>query len=244
MKKGKKLLAIAGIVLVLLAAVCGLYLSDYYRADSQAVEAFTNSAGVSFHTLADGTIAVGDESAQTGLIFYPGGKVDSYAYLPLMEEISQGDVFCVLLKMPFRLAVLDANAADRVYSQFPRVERWYLGGHSLGGAMAASYASKHTDRLEGLLLLGAYSTANLRETGLSVAAVYGSEDGVMNREKYASCKENLPAGFTETIISGGCHAYFGMYGPQKGDGVPSISNTQQIRQTAQAALDLMRNGNR
>lgn len=241
MEKSKKFLALAGIFLVVAIALCAGYLSDYYRADTQAIEDFTNtnSAGVSFHTLADGTILAGDENAQTGFLFYPGGKVESYAYLPLMEEIAQGDVFCVLLNMPFHLAVFDVNAADGIYRQFPNVQHWYLGGHSLGGAMAASYAAKHPQKIEGLLLLGAYSTADLKGTGLSVAVVYGSEDGVMNRKKYEVCKENLPEDFQETVIPGGCHAYFGMYGPQKGDGTPSISNTRQIQQTAQAALALM-----
>ncbi len=114
-----------------------------------------------------------------------------------------------------------------------RVTDWYIGGHSLGGAMA-HYAAKHTDELDGLVLLAAYSTAALTDSGLRVYAAYGSEDGVLNREKYEADRTNLPQDTTETVIDGGCHAGFGSYGAQKGDGTPTISAEEQQRQTADA----------
>ena len=136
--------------------------------------------------------------------------------------------------MPCNLAVLDMNAADGIPERFSEVTDWYIGGHSLGGAMAASYAAKHTDELDGLVLLAAYSTADLTNSGLRVYAAYGSEDGVLNREKYEADRTNLPQDTTETIIDGGCHAGFGSYGAQKGDGAPVISAEEQQQQTADA----------
>jgi hypothetical protein len=103
--------------------------------------------------------------------------------------------------------------------------------------MAASYLSKNTDKFDGLILLGAYSTADL--TGCHVLSLYGSEDGVMNREKYEKYKSNLPTDFTEIIIEGGNHAYFGMYGEQDGDGRATISNTEQIFYTADNIADFI-----
>lgn len=64
--------------------------------------------------------------------------------------------------------------------------------------------------------------------------VYVSEDGVLNREKYEADRTNLPQDTTETIIDGDCHAGFGSYGAQKGDGTPTISAEEQQRQTADA----------
>ena len=64
--------------------------------------------------------------------------------------------------------------------------------------------------------------------------IYVSEDGVLNREKYEADRTNLPQDTTETIIDGGCHAGFGSYGAQKGDGTPSISAGEQQQQTADA----------
>ena len=142
-------------------------------------------------------------------------------------------------EMPFRLAVLDVNAAEGIPEAFPEVERWYLGGHSLGGSMAAYYLASHTEDFDGLILLGAYSTADLSGSGLSVLSVYGSEDGVMNREKYAAYAPNLPEGFTETVIEGGNHAYFGAYGEQEGDGTATVTPAEQLEQTVEAILTLL-----
>ena len=105
--------------------------------------------------------------------------------------------------------------------------------------MAASYLEAHRDDYSGLVLLGAYSTADLSDSGLEVISIYGSEDGVMNREKYNECLTNLPFGYTELVIDGGCHAYFGMYGAQAGDGTPAISNEEQISDTASAIANMI-----
>jgi dienelactone hydrolase len=178
------------------------------------------------------------EQIENGLIFYPGGKVEHTAYIPLMEALASEGTLCILVKMPFRLAVFDSNAADGLQENYPEVESWYLGGHSLGGSMAASYLSKHAKVFDGLILLGSYSTADLSDLDVEVLSIYGSEDLVMNRENYEENKKNLPDDFKEVIIDGGCHAYFGMYGAQEGDGVPAISNEEQIARTVEAINEL------
>ena len=138
--------------------------------------------------------------------------------------------------------ILDMNAADGIPDEFPNIENWYMAGHSLGGAMAASYAAGHTDELSGLILLGAYSTADLSDSSLSVLCLHGSEDMVMNREKHDECLDNLPAGYTEREIEGGCHAYFGMYGEQDGDGEPTLTEIEQITLTANYIADFILGG--
>ena len=173
------------------------------------------------------------------MIFYPGGKVEYTAYVPLMQACAEKGILCVLVEMPFNLAVLDVNAADGIQREYPEIEDWYIGGHSLGGSMAASYLARHTEDYEGLILLGSYSTADLSDTDLDVLSVFGSEDQVMNREKYDENKSNLPTAFTETVIDGGCHAYFGMYGAQEGDGTPTITNEEQIRITVENIVKVM-----
>jgi dienelactone hydrolase len=228
-------------VTIILTAVCALYLGDYYPADTEALEAFAPAAPVVSEEWKDGTLITRPEGRDpvAGLIFYPGGKVEHTAYTPLMEALASEGILCVLVEMPFRLAVLDVNAAEGIPAAFPEVERWYLGGHSLGGSMAASYLASHTEDFDGLILLGSYSTADLSGSGLAVLSVYGSEDGVMNREKYAEYKPNLPEGFTETVIAGGNHAYFGTYGEQEGDGTATVTPAEQLEQTVEAILTLL-----
>ncbi len=163
------------------------------------------------------------------------------AYEPLMQACADRGIFCVLVEMPFNLAVLNMNAADGIQEKYPEIEDWYIGGHSLGGSMAASYLADKANDYEGLILLGSYSTADLSGTDLSVLSVYGSEDKVLNREKYDENKSNLPDNFTEVVIDGGCHAYFGMYGAQDGDGMPTITNKKQINLTVDAIVKLVSN---
>lgn len=232
-QRRKRLIWITAAVVVLAAIViaCAVYVNDYYRADTNAIAAFAPADNVEVITPKDGMIVCVPENPQTGLIFYPGGKVEYSAYVPLMKALAGEGVQCVLVKMPFNLAVLDVKAADGIREQYPEIEDWYMGGHSLGGSMAASYLADHAEEFEGLFLLGSYSTADLSDSGLDVLSVYGSEDLVLNREKYSEYVSNLPEDFTEYVIDGGCHAYFGMYGPQAGDGTPTISNEEQIKIT-------------
>lgn len=238
-KSSKCFLILCAAILAIILA-CAVYLGDFYRADMEKVEAFMPETAVGMGQIEEGYLVFEPESADAGFIFYPGGKVEYTSYIPLMKSLASEGVLCVLVKMPFRLAVLDIDAAEGVSEQFPKIENWYIGGHSLGGSMAAAYLSENETKFEGLVLLGAYSASDLSESDLSVLSVYGSEDLVMNREKYEMNKENLPGDFTEVVIDGGCHAYFGMYGMQEGDGVPSIENAEQIMETAEEILSMIR----
>ena len=230
-------LSVAGAAFALFLGVI-IYLSDFYRADELSIDAFLPMERAEYSYLDDGSIVFQPQGATCGLIFYPGGKVEHEAYKPLMAHLYEKGILCVIAKMPFNLAVFDMNAADGIRAQFPQIDSWYIGGHSLGGSMASSYLEKHADEFDGLILLGSYSTADLRNTSLDVLSVYGSEDRVLNLEKYEECKSNLPD-FKELVIDGGCHAYFGVYGEQDGDGEARISCQEQIRITAEAILTMV-----
>lgn len=234
MKHKKRIIALVGAVLLCIG--CWAYVADYYHADATAIAAMASVSSVSVEQNGS-TLAFVPEKAETGFIFYPGGKVEYTTYAPLMRILAENGVLCVLTEMPLNLAVLDMNAADGIPEQFPQVTRWYIGGHSLGGSMAASHAAKNSSLYEGLVLLASYSTADLSTSDLDIISLYGSEDGVLNMEKYAEYKANLPADFEEHVIEGGCHAGFGSYGPQDGDGVPSISGEEQVQMTSQFLID-------
>ena len=229
-------------VFALLLSASLIYLESYYHADDDAIAAFSVERTVEERTL-DGNMVFDPGNAKVGLIFYPGGKVEQEAYAPLMREISANGVLCVLCRMPFRLAVFDMHAADGVREAFPKIEQWYIGGHSLGGAVASIEAEAHPGVYAGMVLLASFSDKDLAKEALRVLSIYGSEDRVLNREAYEQAKSLLPDDVTETVIEGGCHAYFGMYGAQDGDGKPSITNEEQIRITAKAIIDWILGGN-
>ncbi|MBR2861825.1 MAG: lysophospholipase [Clostridia bacterium] len=219
-------------VTVILFSACAVYVSDFYSADEEAVSAFKQGFSVNATVLDSGDIAYIPQNAHTGIIFYPGGKVEHTAYEPLMLALAEKGFACVLIKMPFNLAVLDVSAANHYFEKYPFITSWFLAGHSLGGSMAASFACNNAEKLSGIILLGSYSTADLTKTDLSVLSIYGENDKVLNKEKYDKYFPNLPENATEFVIHGGNHAYFGFYGLQKGDGTATITPREQISATA------------
>ena len=201
-----------------------VYTGSYYRADETALAALTSDGTVTVSRTSYGWFFDGP-SEDSALVFYPGGKVEETAYAPLLHRLAAEGMDACLVKMPFHLAVFGVNRADGVMREHSR-SRWYVGGHSLGGAMAASYAASHGDSLSGLILCAAYPTKALDE-GLTEISIFGSEDGVLNREKTAAGRAYAPEDFHELVIPGGNHAQFGDYGPQAGDGEASISPERQ-----------------
>ena len=225
----------------LLLCVSLIYLESYYHADDDAIAAFSADRTVMERALAGGETVFDPGGAKVGFIFYPGGKVDENAYAPLMRTISSRGVLCVLCKMPFRLAVFDTHAADDVREALPEIEHWYIGGHSLGGAVASIEVNAHPDAYEGMVLLASFSNDDLSDESIRVLSIYGSEDRVLDREAFEQAKAKLPSDVTERIIAGGCHAGFGMYGAQDGDGTPAITSGEQIRVTADMIADWIGN---
>ena len=229
--------AIITLSIVIIFSGCAIYVSDYYRADTDAISSFTSNHTVAQEEISDGVTVFEPSDAEAGFIFYPGGKVEYTAYVPLMSALADNGILCILIRMPCNLAVLDVNAAKGMTENYPDIDDWYIGGHSLGGSMAASFLAKNSNDFDGLVLLGSYSTA---EIPLPVLSIFGSEDKVMTRVKYDKYKPNIGSDLTETVIEGGCHAYFGMYGAQDGDGTPSISNEEHIILTTEDIVNFIK----
>lgn len=239
-KKYSKVKKICFVLLVAFAVLFGagfLYVNDYYHATETASALIEQpTSGVTVEYIKDDVLAFIPEEANAGLIFYPGGKVEYTAYAPLMHTLAQNGILCILPHMTCNLAVLEVNAADGFTDIFPNIECWYMGGHSLGGSMAATYLEKNAALFDGLLLCASYSTADLSGLDIEVLSIYGSEDLVLNAEKYDSYKTNLPSNYTEYVIEGGCHAYFGSYGAQEGDGTPTITESEQLAETVEFVI--------
>ena len=217
--------------LVLFCLISIYFSSCSYSAQINYEELLANAPGVNIQN--DGsTLVVSSDDAENAIIFYPGGFVNYEAYLPLMVEIAKKNIKCFLVQMPSDLAIFYINAADRYFVNYPEVKNWYIGGHSLGGAMAAKYISENSSKCKGLILLAAYSTEDLTGSGLKVLSLYGSNDGVLNKENYNKYLSNLPSDATEHIIQGGNHSQFASYGFQKGDGTAEISAQEQWQEAA------------
>lgn len=209
-------------ILAILAGAFFWYVSDYYRAEDVALEVMAKNDGI---TVKDNlTILSPSYPSDTAMIFYPGAKVEAEAYLPLLDQIRQTGVTCILVHMPFHMAIFDSNAAEDVISEFPDIKHWYIAGHSMGGAMASKFAADHPDKVDGLILMGAYIYGDYPDE--KALTIYGS----LNQ----SVEDHID--YTENIveIEGGNHAQFGNYGLQKGDPPGEISAEEQQAQTVTA----------
>lgn len=177
----------------------------------------------------------------TGFIFYPGGRVDYRAYAPAARQIAAQGYLVVIPRMPLNLAVFSPNAAAQVMAAYPQITRWAVGGHSLGGAMAANFAHSHPGAVQGLVLWAAYPAGSddLSASGLRVASISGTLDGLATPAKIQASRALLPADTTWTAIAGGDHAQFGWYGPQSGDNPAEISREEQQAQTVAATQALL-----
>ena len=183
-----------------------------------------------------------DGTANGGFIFYPGGRVAPEAYAPLARALAEKGVLAVIVPMPLNLAVLNPDAAAAVIAAYPQVSTWVIGGHSLGGAMAARFAYAHPGAVSGLVLLAAYpeSQIDLRERRLAVASVYGDRDGLATPPEIEASLVRLPDDARKIMIAGGNHAQFGWYGPQAGDLSPRISRRDQQSQALNTVMAVMR----
>lgn len=177
----------------------------------------------------------------TGLIIYPGGRVDPAAYAPLARAIATQGYLVVIEPMPLNLAVLGPNRALEAIDAFPGISSWAIAGHSLGGAMAASFAASHPGMVEGLALWAAYPAAgdDLSDQELVVSSVYGTKDGVTLLEDIRDSEALLPPDTRWIAIEGGNHSQFGWYGFQSGDNPADISREVQQAQIVQATLEML-----
>ena len=226
-------------VIFFLAAGLLLNAQQYYHADASAWAALESDGTVTVTRTDYGWLFDGP-SESDALIFYPGGKVEETAYAPLLHFLAEKGLDSCLVKMPFRLAVFGTDQAKDLISRYDYTH-WYIGGHSLGGAMAANYAAGHGEQLSGVVLLAAYPTKQLDDS-LLATIIYGSEDGVLNRKKLAEGDKYLPESVETYVIEGGNHAQFGNYGEQKGDGKAAISAGEQQRQTVELIIENKRPG--
>jgi hypothetical protein len=177
----------------------------------------------------------------TGLIIYPGGRVDPRSYAPVAHLIAIHGFRVIILPMPLNLAVFGSNRASEVISAYPDVEHWALAGHSLGGAMSANFIHRNPDQTQGLVLWAAYpaDSDDLSGNNLHVVSIYGNRDGLVDLTTIQASAALLPENTIWVEIQGGNHAQFGDYGDQPGDLQATINREEQQRQIVEATLDLL-----
>jgi len=230
------------VVVILVLAVGGFVIwgSTPLQPMPEALAALQSDAQVKVETGAWYVFRPAASEPATGLIFYPGGRVDPRAYAPTARAIAAQGYLVVIVPMPLNLAIFGVEKASGVMAAFPSIKGWAIGGHSLGGSMAASYVHRHPQAVQGLVLWASYpaDSDSLVSSSRMVTSIYGTRDGQLDKlEKSGTL---LPTGTVWVRIEGGNHGQFGWYGLQPGDGQATISRATQQAQVVQATVGLLR----
>ena len=174
-----------------------------------------------------------------GLIYYPGGLVDPEAYAVTAQGIADSGYLVVIPKMPFNLAFMGINRADGIRADFPEIESWVIGGHSLGGAMAAEYAKNNVGNLDGLIMFASYPAkyGDYVDFPIPILTIIGSRDpGAPKQEGFY---EAIADSARLIVIEGGNHRQYADYSFQRGDGVATISAAEQQDQIIAATVQFL-----
>jgi len=230
-------------VLTVLASLFLVYFGTPYTAAPGEVAEASSSPDVNVTSLTGGgyRLAPTDGPGRTGLVFYPGGRVHPSAYVPVFAPlVARSGVTVFLPRAPLNLAVLNRGLARPIIQSNPTIDHWYVGGHSLGGAMACRYARDETEMLTGLVLVGAYCDRDISDSGLEVLVIRGTQDAILNSDAFRRNREHLPDGRTRIIrIEGMNHSQAGSYRGQPGDLPASISYETAHQRVRAELLDFL-----
>jgi hypothetical protein len=236
----RRTIGIALLVVLAVAAGGFLWYTQPQPLLPEAAASQASTSDVTF-TAVDGRLewSPAGSTPTTALVVYPGAKVPAAGYGPLAQDIAGNGYLVVVMEMPFNFAIFGIGAADGAIAAHPEITSWAIGGHSLGGAMAAQYTADHVPPIEGLALWASYSAADLSAQPVSVVSVYGSLDAGVERILSAESKANLPPDTVYVEIPGGNHEQMGWYTGQPNDPPATIAREEQQGLVAEATVRML-----
>ncbi len=237
----KWLIALFG-VLLLAGIVWGIRWATYARPPlPEALDALVSDTQVRVTDDPWLTFSPESPAPTTGFIFYPGGRVDPRAYAALMRAIAAEGYLVVVPEMPVNMAVFKPNVASEMMASYAEIGHWVIGGHSVGGAMAAQYTATHPDAIDGLVIWASYppNRADLSDLAIPVVSIYGSRELRVNDASVGERKPLLPADTRYVRIEGGDHHQFGSYVVDPADHLAVISRASQHAQILAATLPVL-----
>ncbi|MCD4699013.1 MAG: alpha/beta hydrolase [Phycisphaerae bacterium] len=187
------------------------------------------------------TFSPGQNMSNTGFIFYPGGRVDPRAYGSLMNAIASEGYLVIVPEMPINMAIFNPNIADEIIANFPNIDHWVIGGHSVGAVAAAQYTDKHPEIIDGLAIWASYpaDSTDISDLDIPVISINGSREVRVNDTSIGERKHLLPEGTLYIRIEGGDHHQFGSYEINPEDHLATTSRVSQHEQIIQETLDLL-----
>lgn len=238
--KKKRILLVILVLLVAASIYMATYVSDYYHADNRAISALSPTSTYTVDNNDDFiTFTPRNNKNSTGLIIYPGGRVQPESYSVIASEVASKGFTTIIVKMPFNLAFFDTNKADKVIANHTEIHNWVIAGHSLGGVFASDYAVNNQDKIKGVIYLASYPSNNASNANFKGLVIKGTEDNLTKNEDINKNRDKFPANTTFMYITGGNHYNIGDYGIQKGDNNSTISREEQQAQTIMYILEFL-----
>lgn len=239
----RRLWTVAAVVGLVVAAACIAALG--WLRPSTAVEpalaAMRSGGGVAVQESATRIVMTPTGAASgTGVLFQPGARVEARAYAAVLRPLAESGHPVAIVKQPLGIAFTATGAFEDARDDQPQVKRWVVGGHSLGGVVAAIDADAHDadarGPIVGLVLYASYPASDLSPLDVAVLSVSGSRDGLATPAAAEASRTDLPPGTTYRRVQGGVHAFFGDYGPQAGDGTPATSHDAARTEISRASV--------
>jgi hypothetical protein len=239
-KSYKDLFITIFIILGIVAIVLYKWLGNPYTPNEIAMQALISDDEIEVTISEYISFTPKNLKVERGFIFYPGAKIKPECYAPLAREISKAGYKVIIADMAFNMPIFSINAAKNIMNDFNNINKWTVGGHSLGGVVAARFACNN-NKVESVVLLASYpSNYDLKYLGKKVLSIWGSSDGILNFEKaYKAKEELLPPSTVVVEIEGGNHSQFGNYGTQDGDEEAIISSEEQLKITTDSIVNFL-----
>ena len=229
---------LAGLVIAMIGFF--IWANNSYKPQAMAHLALVSDENVIVNKGKFITFTPANTNPTKGFIFYPGAKVNPESYAPICKDIAQKGYKVFIVEPTLNLAILSPNKAKNVIKENNDISTWVVGGHSLGGTIAAKFASNNRTLVDGVVLLASYPmNDDLKSLSMDVISIWGSKDGVVNFKSLIESKEKLPSDATFVEIEGGNHAQFGDYGKQKGDNDAIINQEKQIDITSKSIVKFL-----
>jgi hypothetical protein len=235
------------ILIIILALIIGglayfyYYVSDISHADDTALTALSSNGS---YTVMDTsnyiTFTPTQNKSSTGIIFYPGAKIQPEAYSVIASKLATNGYTTIIVKMPLNLAIFGENKANNVIAEHKEISKWVIAGHSLGGVFASDYAVNHQDEIKGVIYLAAYPNTNASNATFKAISIRGSLDGLATNKEISDNLNKFPVNTTFITINGGNHANFGDYGMQIGDNNSTITKQEQQEMTVNYILEFLK----
>ena len=175
----------------------------------------------------------------TGLVFYPGGRIDPQAYAATLRPLAEAGYLVAVLKVPLSLAMIDIGHASSVINVHPEIGAWAVSGHSLGGVAAAAYVDDD-ERVDGLVLYASYPSAKVKRTDFTALSLFGSADDQTTPSRVDATKSLLPEKTRYVRLEGATHDVFGDYGGDAGDGTSDKASRATIVKETAALLEAIK----